>query len=614
MKLNQSIVILNLKKKEEENMKLFKKCILATFTLFLALAILPKGEIAPAEAFSGQDIFTGWRITANDIDYDLWTNSHSGTFVKVDGNYYSNWLGLRALSFDVSFIDTGQFGVLRAHGVFDLFHLGETIGSIHPIIENRSVRNGESVNVTTGGGFYFRGTTFIYSSQGQQLGPEASANASFHFGNDNRETVIDLILDPSRPQAGTEVTMNNGPIFGRTMTQGFTRVIFLGPTASSQARQDYIFTTSNNNARVSETGTITALAPGQVEITARRRNNLFEVGRVTVTILPITNNVIRELPLTTDRRVPFNSNGSEVTTGMGIQGGNTMHLGLTRHMSFTPGALVPSSIIQDYIWTSTNPLVATVSQFGTVTAMNPGVTTITAVYRHNQNFRGSFEITVLEPWLFEFEDGNYMRIHQNMPSFDVQTDSFDFHITYLDFRPMRNWTTINLFYHTHQASNVAYYSNRSMLAGETVRVTVGGFLNFRSSQGNLNINFDLQRSFRARIITDAYLSFDPIFEHSQGIVHGRHVNYQANRDRVIEITFIHDYSNMPAQHLDVVLNHGLPGQSTVHGRPNMQSARYNTVIFNGTGYITANIWIQDWIRSPHGDTNWWGFNVSFQIF
>ncbi|MCL2522564.1 MAG: Ig-like domain-containing protein [Erysipelotrichales bacterium] len=575
-------------------MRIIKKCILAAFVLALTLAILPKGEIAPAEA--SQDIFTGWRITANNVNYDLWNNNQIGTFVKVDGSFYSRGLSLRALSFDVSFIDTGQFGVLRAHGIFDLFHVGETIGSIHAIIENRSVRNGESVNVIAGGGFYFRGFTNIYNSQGQQFGEEMSARASFHFGNDNSETVIDLILDPSRPQAGTEVTMNNGPIFGRTMTQGFTRVIFLGPTASSQARQHYIFTASNNNARVSETGTITALAPGQVEITARHRNNQFEVGRVTITILPVTSNVIRELPLTTDRRVPFNSNGSEVTSGMGVAGGNTMHLGLTRHMSFTPGALVPSSIIQDYIWTTNAPHVATVSQFGTVTAMNPGVVTITAVYRHNQNFRGSFEITVLEPWLFEFEDGNYKRIHQNLPSFDIQTDSFDFHITYLDFRPMRMWTTINLFYHTHEASNVAYHSNRAMSAGETVRVTVGGYLNFRSSQGNLNINFDLQRSFRARLITDAYLSFEISHSWPNGIVYVLPPNHQANREGPIDFLFIIDYQRPnTVQNIDLLLDMNMPSQRVIHGNTNFQNARYGRVSFYAPSFLTAEIQILDWI-------------------
>jgi len=575
-------------------MKILRKCIIATFALFLTLAILPKGDV---EATQG-DIFTGWRITANNVDYDLWNNSHSETFVKVDGEFYSDWLGLRAINFDVSFIDNGQFGILHTRGVFDLFHMGETIGSIHPIIENQSVERNTSFTVTAGGPFYFRASTILYNSQGQQLGIEPRVHPSFHFSNDNRETVIDLILDPSRPQAGTEVTMNHGAPFGRTMTQGFTRVIFLGPTASSQARQDYIFTASPaNSVRISELGTITALAPGTVEITARRRNDPFEVGRVTITILPITNNVIRELPLTTDRRTPLASNGTEVTSGMGVAGGNTMHLGLTRMMSFTPGALVPSSILQDYIWSSTNPIVASVSSFGTVMALNPGVTIITATYRHNQNFTGSFEITVLEPWLFEFEDGNYMRINQNIPFFEVPTDSFDFHITYLDFR---NSSRISLFYHTHQASNVAYFSNQLILGGETVRVTVGGFLNFRATNvRSLDINFDLQRSFRARLITNAYLNFEPDYADFNMRWYDLHPNHQVNREHFLEFTIIFDYQapNI-TQNIDLILDMNMPSMRGIFGNTNFQNVRYNRVSFYAPGWNTAEINIMDWELRP----------------
>lgn len=61
-------------------------------------------------------------------------------------------------------------------------------------------------------------------------------------------------------------------------------------------------------------------------------------------------------------------------------------------MSLTSDA--PSTIIQNYTWTSDNPSVATVSMFGTVTALNRGTVEITATYKYNPRFSGSITLYI----------------------------------------------------------------------------------------------------------------------------------------------------------------------------------------------------------------------------
>lgn len=55
----------------------------------------------------------------------------------------------------------------------------------------------------------------------------------------------------------------------------------------------------------------------------------------------------------------------------------------------------PSSSIQDFIWVSNTPTIASVSAYGTITANRSGSVTITGTYKYNPNYIVEIYIEVL---------------------------------------------------------------------------------------------------------------------------------------------------------------------------------------------------------------------------
>ena len=101
-------------------------------------------------------------------------------------------------------------------------------------------------------------------------------------------TDYDLVVDPQGAQTvGTEVTSNGGAYGDPTMSVGYTRCIYLGPTAPSQSRLDYTFTSSDESiATVSAFGTVEAKGAGTVEITCVNKKNPSKVSKIVITVLP----------------------------------------------------------------------------------------------------------------------------------------------------------------------------------------------------------------------------------------------------------------------------------------------------------------------------------------
>ncbi|MCM1260255.1 MAG: Ig-like domain-containing protein [Prevotella sp.] len=100
-------------------------------------------------------------------------------------------------------------------------------------------------------------------------------------------TDYDLVVDPEGAQTvGTEVTSNGGAYGDPTMSVGYTRCIYLGPTAPSQSRLDYTFTSSDESiATVSVFGTVEAKGAGTVKITCVHKKT-GKVSKIVITVLP----------------------------------------------------------------------------------------------------------------------------------------------------------------------------------------------------------------------------------------------------------------------------------------------------------------------------------------
>lgn len=84
--------------------------------------------------------------------------------------------------------------------------------------------------------------------------------------------------------------------------------------------------------------------------------------------------------------------GTEVTINQKGYYGSTVAKGFTRCAYLSSDALYTSRL--DYNWVSTNPDVATVSQYGTITGVNPGTTTIRVTDKYNQGHLATYIITV----------------------------------------------------------------------------------------------------------------------------------------------------------------------------------------------------------------------------
>lgn len=186
---------------------------------------------------------------------------------------------------------------------------------------------------------------------------------------------------------GSEVSMNNGAYQGKTITQGYTRIVYINNDIMSKSRLDYFWYSSNENvAKVSEYGTVTAVGGNEniVTIYAVYKADPTKVGQITFTILPDLTTYQINVALTTDVRTGGVVSGTQVTENGGLPGDVDLNVGYTRLICFYSNS--PTNSIQDFIWTSSNENVVTVSEFGTIFAVGEGEAYIYGVYKYNDNF------------------------------------------------------------------------------------------------------------------------------------------------------------------------------------------------------------------------------------
>ena len=180
--------------------------------------------------------------------------------------------------------------------------------------------------------------------------------------NPNNENVI--IADKNNTvQCGSEVTINGGAYGGNTLTQGFTRNLYLNPEiAPSISRLDYYWYSSDTNvATISQYGTLFAkdgTGNKSIEIIAVYKNNPSIVYKKNFIIKEEikTEEIIIEYEMT----IPINS----VTS---IELDNQ----------------VPYNWIQYYTWSTENSAIATISSYGTIRGLGRGQTTFTGIYEYN---------------------------------------------------------------------------------------------------------------------------------------------------------------------------------------------------------------------------------------
>lgn len=191
---------------------------------------------------------------------------------------------------------------------------------------------------------------------------------------------------------GSEVRLNNGLREANTIMVGLTRCAFLGNDVSDQSRLNYRWYSSNESiASISQYGTITAYKTGKVLIQVYS-TSLNKYAAFYVIVYANTSTEKVQITLTTDSR-PSGAVGTEVSSQAGEIGGTTIHMGYTRLISLTSDA--PSSIIQDYYWTTSDGNIARVSEFGTVTGLSKGTVVISCVYKYNSRFIGSIELEIV---------------------------------------------------------------------------------------------------------------------------------------------------------------------------------------------------------------------------
>lgn len=225
-----------------------------------------------------------------------------------------------------------------------------------------------------------------------------------YFGGNNQKDLIvyyellvhndfNVILDPIgvHPSAiGSEVTLNDGMRGGVTITKGFTRCAYLSNDAPSNSRLNYEWVSSDSSvATVSSYGTILGIKPGTAIIMAKYIDG--RIGCIVVEILEDTETETVTFTITTDLRAD-SLVGTYVSSGLGTAGETDLKVGYTRLISLASDA--PVNVIQNYIWTSSDPSIADISSYGTITANKVGTVVITGVYKYNNRYVAYITITI----------------------------------------------------------------------------------------------------------------------------------------------------------------------------------------------------------------------------
>ena len=171
--------------------------------------------------------------------------------------------------------------------------------------------------------------------------------------------------------------LNNGVVGGNTITEGFTRYLFLNPTiAPSTSRLEYDWYSSNpGKAMVTQYGTVLAKNGSgnpQVTITALYKNDRSIVFTKTFTILDETK--------------------TQATDPIYVYGSMTVERGKATLIVLPDDA--PYNFNQYYAWSTGGNNSISVSNYGTITSYTSGTYTVTGTYTYNKRVRVIMTIIV----------------------------------------------------------------------------------------------------------------------------------------------------------------------------------------------------------------------------
>lgn len=283
-------------------------------------------------------------------------------------------------------------------------------------------KNSDGLFEEVDGGLFNNTTNFetdVLLNTGEQIYVgyfNGNGNGTFSLNIErNVSNTFSLMTDPNgNVTVGSEVSLNNGEYGGTTLTQGYTRIVYLGIDAPYiQSRTQYNwYTTDSSVAIVSAYGTVTATASWTddatyktVKIRAVYKNDVTIVGEIELTIHkdPNANSTTKKIlhyygmdvrgDGTTGTEVRLNEGSAieisympEVTIGKGY----------TRYICL--GSDSPSNIIQHFNWSIARQPDetgnASVSQYGTITATSEGYITIKGVYKYNTQYEIYIRIKV----------------------------------------------------------------------------------------------------------------------------------------------------------------------------------------------------------------------------
>lgn len=216
-----------------------------------------------------------------------------------------------------------------------------------------------------------------------------------------QSTEFSIYTDPTETTSGSEVRVNGGALNGTTMTQGFTRHLYLGEDAPDRtSRLNYSwYSLDESVAKVSAYGTITGVGVGTTTIQCVYKADSSIKATLVITVSDYIGTDYVYLDYGMDVRVGGTTSGTEVSSGKGnaiVVSENpqvTIHSGYTRLICL--GDDSPTTSIQDFIWTSIDPNIASVSSFGTITANKTGTVTITGTYKYNPYYKVVISVEVI---------------------------------------------------------------------------------------------------------------------------------------------------------------------------------------------------------------------------
>lgn len=185
-----------------------------------------------------------------------------------------------------------------------------------------------------------------------------------------------LIFDPgSGYECGSEVRMNNGKYLEKTITEGFTRCIYIDPSSlnTSTSRLSYLFYSSNEGiATVSAYGTVLAKSVSSdqtVTVYAIDKKYPQFVHSITFTVLDDTSNQRREMHSTVNHSYSYEETNGEFKFSL-------------------KESECPYTRFQDYVWdfeVTSGEISFSMSNYGYINVSGPGTVVIIGHYINNPN-------------------------------------------------------------------------------------------------------------------------------------------------------------------------------------------------------------------------------------